>query len=301
MARRKRQASFIREGTVVFLGAGATKACGGPLTNEILPNILKSQNVPAPGPAPDPAGRLDPLKEFLTKQFHVTAASPAEHYPSLPLLMSLIDTALDRRQTFHPDWNHLQISELREAIELGIFEHLEERLFKAPTNNHWELLQTLYDAREEPTVISTNYDVIADTALMAVSETRTPGRFPDYGCQISNDFYRNERARFGTLLKLHGSLNWLHCMTCHRLELGASEARKYLKVLQRVIGRSLEQSYTPEGNSCVTCKTKLRPLLIAPTHLKNYRNPHVAQVWYEAERVLRDAGRVIFIGYKLAG
>jgi hypothetical protein len=75
--------------TVVFLGAGATKACNGPLTSEILPNILKTKNVPVPAAAPDPAGRLDPLEEFLTKQFHVTAASPDAHYPSLPLLMSL--------------------------------------------------------------------------------------------------------------------------------------------------------------------------------------------------------------------
>jgi hypothetical protein len=32
-------------GTVVCLGAGATKASGGPLTSEILSNILKSTHV----------------------------------------------------------------------------------------------------------------------------------------------------------------------------------------------------------------------------------------------------------------
>ena len=39
--------------------------------------------------------------------------------------------------------------------------------------------------------------------------------------------------------------------------------------------------------------------MIAPTHLKDYRNPHLAQVWYEAERVLRESQRVIFIGYSM--
>lgn len=43
----------------------------------------------------------------------------------------------------------------------------------------------------------------------------------------------------------------------------------------------------------------LRPLLVAPSHLKDYRNPHLSQVWYEAQRVLREADRVIFIGYSL--
>jgi hypothetical protein len=39
--------------------------------------------------------------------------------------------------------------------------------------------------------------------------------------------------------------------------------------------------------------------MIAPTHFKDYRNPHLAQVWYEAERALREADKVIFIGYSL--
>jgi len=33
--------------------------------------------------------------------------------------------------------------------------------------------------------------------------------------------------------------------------------------------------------------------------LKDYRNPHLAQVWYEAQHMLRESGRAIFIGYSL--
>jgi hypothetical protein len=160
------------------------------------------------------------------------------------------------------------------------------------------LLQTVYPSPAEPCVISTNYDLIIDTAMMSVSETRTSeGRLPDYRIQIRTPFYNAEGGRFGTLLKLHGSLNWLHCRTCQRMEIGASDSRRYLKVLGRLVGPSLEQSYTPDGNPCPGCGTRLRPLLIAPTHLKDYRNPHLAQVWYEAERVLREADCAIFIGY----
>jgi NAD-dependent SIR2 family protein deacetylase len=136
--------------------------------------------------------------------------------------------------------------------------------------------------------------------MMFLSESRLPeGGLPAYHCAISSDFYRNEAAHFGVLLKLHGSLNWLYCKTCHRLEIGASESRKYLKVLSRLVGPSLEQSYMTDSGACPTCQRKLRPLLIAPTHLKDYRNPHLAQVWYEAERALRETARVVFIGYSL--
>jgi len=288
-------------GTVIFLGAGATKSCDGPLTSEILPNMLNRKVSAAPG-APDPTGRVPLIETFLNTQFHVTATSRTEDYPGLPLLMSLLDTALDRRQGLHAAWETARVSELREAIEFAIFDQLEERLMKAPTNNHWQLFDRCYPGMDEPRVISTNYDVIADTAIMALGQDRIPdgGRFPDYRCQISSDFYRSETKRFGTLLKLHGSLNWLFCRTCGRLEIGASESRRYLRVLGKMLGRpSLESAYSPDGAPCPVCQTKLRPLLIAPTHLKNYRNPHIAQVWYEAEQVLREADRVIFIGYSL--
>lgn len=282
-------------GTVTFLGAGATKACGGLITNEILPAILANP------PAVDPAGRLPKLSQFLQEQFHVLPGSTPESYPGLPMLMSLLDTALERRQDFHPDWNSNSILEIREAIELGIFEVLEEKLYKAQTNNHWDLINRIYPAPSQPCVVSTNYDLIMDTAMMFLSESRTPeGGLPVYHCDIASDFYRNEPAHFGVLLKLHGSLNWLYCSTCGRLEIGASESRKYLKVLQRLVGElSLEQSYRTESSQCPTCRSKLRPLLVAPTHLKNYRNPHLAQVWHEAEHVMREASRVVFVGYSL--
>ncbi|HEV8581724.1 MAG TPA: hypothetical protein VGX68_21865 [Thermoanaerobaculia bacterium] len=286
-------------GTVIFLGAGATKSCGGPMTNEILPQVVGGP-AGAPAPVPDTAGRLPHLQAFLQQLFHVSPGDGKESYPGLPLLMSLLDTALERRQPLHPAWDANAISEIRQAVELGIFDALEEALLKAPTNNHYELLWKFFPAPAEPCIISTNYDLIIDTAMMFTSEQRLPdGALPNYHCAISTPFYKNEKVHYGTLLKLHGSLNWLHCRTCHRLEIGASESRRFLKVLGRLVGPPLEQTYTPDGSLCPVCQTKLRPLLVAPTHLKDYRNPHLAQVWYEAEHVLRKSNRAVFIGYSL--
>ncbi|HEY4330908.1 MAG TPA: hypothetical protein VGN88_14290 [Phycisphaerae bacterium] len=286
-------------GTVIFLGAGATKSAGGPLTSEILPEILKSRI--SPGSTPSSTQALSSLENFMRDEFHVTSASPPELYPGLPLLMSLLDTALDRRQAFNSTWGAPDVSQLREAIELGIFDLLEEKLNKAPTNNHYDLIQKVYGMTDDPVIISTNYDLIIDTSLIFFSNNLPPqnARFPNYACDISSECYLNGKSRYGTLLKLHGSLNWLHCRTCHRLEIGASESVKFVIAFQEVVGPSLKQSYSPDGSPCPTCGTKLLPLLVAPTHLKDYRNPHLSLVWYAAERALRQADRVIFIGYSL--
>jgi hypothetical protein len=83
------------DGTVIVLGAGATKADGGPLTNEILHGML--QDITAPGITE----KLTKLEQFLKEVFRVQPGATKEEYPALPLFMSLIDMALDRRQSFH--------------------------------------------------------------------------------------------------------------------------------------------------------------------------------------------------------
>lgn len=39
--------------------------------------------------------------------------------------------------------------------------------------------------------------------------------------------------------------------------------------------------------------------MITPTSLKDYRNPHIASLWYQAERALRQCDRIVFVGYSL--
>src|SRR5271169_1809636 len=87
-------ASFGSRSVFVF-GAGATKACGGPLTHEILPaafeppvaDTLKHVNL----------SRL--VERCLIDHFHIpenVADRVRNDYPPLPLLLSLLDLAIDR-------------------------------------------------------------------------------------------------------------------------------------------------------------------------------------------------------------
>jgi hypothetical protein len=283
-------------GTVLFLGAGATKSVQGPMTDEILPAIYARKSSVA---SYDSTGRVAKLAQFLENEFHVSPGLPKEQYPGLPLLMSLIDTALDRRELFDAQWDVTVLAELREAIEFGIFDVLEEALARSPTNNHYGLIERLFPAPGTPQVITTNYDLVVDTALMHLSQRQPPGGLPNYHCGIANISSIGAEQRFGTLLKLHGSLNWLFCRTCQRLELGATDSTKYLSIFQRVAGRDLRSSFAADGAPCGVCGRMLRPLLVAPSHMKDYRNPHLSQVWYEAQCILRQADRAIFIGYSL--
>ena len=283
-------------GTVLFLGAGATKSVNGPMTDEILPAMYDAKvRPPAAG---DPLQRVDKMVSFLEQTFNVRPGLPKEQYPSLPVLMSLLDTAIDRREEFGT-WSVAVLSEIRAGLELGIFDVLEEALKKFPTNNHYTLLDKLFPIGTTPQVITTNYDLVVDSALMYLSRNRqAPGGLPEYHCALANLAVTPPPPRYGTVLKLHGSLNWLFCRTCGRLELGATESTRFLEVFNR-IGQNLSKAFTPDGAPCPVCQHQLLPLLVAPSHLKDYRNPHLSLVWHEAQRMLRQADKIVFVGYSL--
>lgn len=268
------------------------------MTDEILPAMYDAKaRLP---PSDDPLGRVGQVVSFLEQTFNVRADLPKEQYPSLPVLMSLLDTAINRREDLG-SWDVTTLTQLRAGLELGIFDVLEDALKQFPTNNHYTLLDKLFPAETIPQVITTNYDLVVDSALMYLSTTRQgpDGALPEYHCALANLAVVPPPPRYGTVLKLHGSLNWLFCRTCQRLELGATESTRFLAIFDRIAGKDLKGAFTPDGAPCAVCARQLLPLLVAPSHLKDYRNPHLSLVWYEAQRMLRQAEKVVFVGYSL--
>jgi NAD-dependent SIR2 family protein deacetylase len=305
---------------VVILGAGATKACNGPLTNELLPQVFQLREAARQTGDSDALSLFDReefinlLDDFLTSNFHVPpapAARQTDDYPALPLLLSLVDTAIDRRQALGPGWDPPRLRDVREALEYAVFAVLDHQLQHTTNDLHFRFLDRLYrESGTLPSVVSLNYDIIVDNTLARViakhidelhpSGGGGPGGFPSYECDVATGTYR-QWPKFGKLLKIHGSLNWLYCPGCHRLDIGVSNSgSRTCKVLELLYYESpLEGRYSCRGSPCPDCKVFVRPVMITPTHHKDYRNPHVAQVWYQAERALREADRVFIIGYSL--
>ena len=272
---------------VIILGAGATKECGGPLTNEILPKAFSILGIEEDS--------LRILGDFLKEQFYVPLSSESrdkDDFPPLPLLLSLVDTAIDRKHAFGADWPIERVREVRASIEYAIFTVLKKTLRKLPPDRDFH--QQLFDyfpKKEPPTVISLNYDIIVDNAFAKLGRVRSRRKnllhMPDYGTDITPSRGRQSVA-FGRLLKIHGSLHWMYCPGCSRLKVNIARTRNYF--VKGIWNRDVH---------CENCQAQLQVVMITPTHLKDYRNPHIARVWYEAEQALRNAQRVIIIGYSL--
>lgn len=285
--------------TVVVLGAGATKACGGPLTAEILPLALKHQDIMH-------VPEVKTLDRLLCDLFRMPPCDGREEvdFPPLPLLLSLIDTAIDKNEPLGTDWKVDDLRTARAGADFAIMKILEIELRSITGDPHSTLVKRLQAAGQEPLFISLNYDVIIDNAIIRVHRSA-----PDYHIDAVTPEYQRKQ-KVGALLKIHGSLNWLFDPVSYDVEIGLSPTGYAFK---SALGSVEQATDLPRVDADLFLMKKsaihdrrgdspsqgLRPVLITPTMLKDYRNPHIARVWYEAERKLRTADRAVFIGYSL--
>ena len=82
------------------------------------------------------------------------------------------------------------------------------------------------------------------------------------------------------LLKIHGSLNWLHCRTCNDVGLVPSK-----KVASSPI------------QVCKYCGSFLAIIVVPPSFYKDLTNVFIARIWNTAELALRTATHLVFCGY----
>ncbi len=163
-------------------------------------------------------------------------------------------------------------------------------------------------------VMTTNYDLIADKAVQIVNDhLRKPGRkkrwTPDtsdvrrykYGFSVRNLWtYKGGRPvhlnksshideqRIGiSIFKLHGSLNWSYCENCGEIDLAFK-------------GRDLRAVYRLKPARCPVCNDNYQWLIIPPVPGKELQGrKKLEEMLRKAEQTLNRATHVIFIGYSL--
>lgn len=306
-----------RNKTVYIFGAGASADSGTPLTNEILWRALSDANVRKELDRDQSRAQdIEDVQYCLTHHFHVpeTGASK-DDFPSLTLLLSILDLSIMRNRPFAASekfpsgLSREQLAKSRAALEYMIFAVLDHFLQRPTGDAQSRLLwSSLADEDDGPQVISLNYDILADTAMCRLAQIRKGDNARlDYACDVRTAVYAS-RVPYGKLLKLHGSLNWLFCPGCQALQIGMSANGKSIadsSMLRALYDyKPLDKHYVCSKTGCRACQceyceTPLRPVMITPSFVKDYNNPHIHRVWYEAELLLRSCERGYLIGYSL--
>lgn len=253
-----------------IFGAGASAAEGAPATRDLF-----SQAYAYLSPTFD--DQVMEVWRFIEVVFEVPV-DRAEAFAAIPPVdevISLVDWCLHVDQGLG-GYDPARLYQIRRSIEhllCATLDAAQARRAHLAGGPHARFARGL---TERPpgsyALLSLNYDTLLDDALVAA------GLPPDYGL--------DQPTGGPLLLKLHGSLNWAHCAACDQIEVAREQVAH---LLPRVTGLS-----------CGRCgNRRLGGVIISPTWLKRYTLPRLTRVFDLALQTVRQARRILFVGYSL--
>jgi len=272
--------------TIIFLGAGASKADGAPLQAELFKSYVHSligqTNL-------DPQNRCQKNKQNILTYFKnffgidlETAMNNNQiedlSFPTFEEALGILDLAISKNEQYRSYTSNLQ--SIRTSLIFSMAAAIQHQLDFTNQNKH-EYHRKLIRQLEKPllnkniVLVSTNYDLLADNAILHI------GANCDYGFEYSNFDSQNSIR----LLKIHGSLNWLFCPVCKHIQV--NNAQKAM----------IDATLRPNDSRCRFCQSIQSSIIIPPTYYKDMSNPYLQKVYELTEQELLSAKEIIFCGY----
>jgi NAD-dependent SIR2 family protein deacetylase len=301
--------------TVLFLGAGASRPFGFPMTAEILPEILRRLGKrslfrrgrsagPGEGGASTHAELHHLLSRFLPPLFEEKVTPPL-----ITDLLSLVDHLLSAGNAPQPDLDLAGLDRLRALLERGIAEVLSEPTASDRANANEDVLRRFVHWMHERakgghcrlSIITTNYDVVIEKRLYARLEAQEIPERIDFGLSWravdgAGEILAQARppSPWLGLYKLHGSLDWLRCPLCDHIYIDPARTIFRGESRRRGVARAQGRAAT-----CVCGYRPLRHIIVAPSMVRDVRNPNLLTIWHSALEALRTADEWIVIGYSM--
>ncbi len=308
---------------VLFLGAGASKALGYPLTADIFVRIRQrlkertlftSLNVVYPltgehtlvNEAGFHPNAMAVLEEELEALFPGILDSQLP--PQITEILSLLDHLIVTGAAAVPRFPRERLARLRHLLERAVATVVTE-----PDDTLQDSQRKLVDRltawvvaesrkppadREAITIITTNYDLAVEKPLTeAVKAAHGPNKI-DFGFTWRDPFEHERDEEVVRLrptdpalaiYKLHGSINWLRCPLCEYV---------YLNGFGPIFHQAYASRMRPES-TCTCHHWPLGTLLVAPSMVRDIRDPSLLSIWQAALEALRLAQRWVMVGYSL--
>lgn len=301
--------------TVYFLGAGFSADAGGPIQNQIIQFILDDKFENEFQYKPEVINARKSFIKFIEK----TLSIDKKLWDNIALedIFTPIDRALSTGKSFK-NFGTNELIKLREefhllmgsAIKFGV----DNESNKDYINEFAKYIDTIAIKRlenglDEIAVITSNWDILLDNSLDKLTRMYSVKNgdklaVVDYCCYISSLEKDDEYIKPGLLalgkggynikyLKLHGSMNWLHCPNCQRMYVKFEE--KTILQNKQHCRHCIKNYKISENESSI----QLRGNLLLPTFIKDLSNIQIQLIWQNAGIELSEASKVVFIGYSL--
>lgn len=163
----------------------------------------------------------------------------------------------------------------------GLFGLLTSTMIPAPPNAGHDEIAKFVIAHPKTSVVTTNYDGCLDEAFLRKSVNL-------------NTHVSGAVAAAGgiDLIKIHGSINWSYCESCHQV--------KEFDLLSLKDGFERDTiSYAVVG-ICKNCGGQRRPLLIPPIGLKFIMFPNLIRLWNIARERIESADILFVVGFSFS-
>lgn len=289
---------------VFFIGAGFTKAVANtaPTGTEFLSKAFDHRGLFIRDE------RVKRVKRFIeSTYYHLNGI-----YPNIEDVLSLIDYVIQKKEALSKDYLLEDVITVRNDLIYLIGEVIKSSIEnsqgkKRLSRDFIEKISNLLKNDAKISIITTNYDVIIDNALLEkkqscnygvrlrykiywdTNRTKTNSR-PKKSMDYSFSDSRGEINKGDIpLLKIHGSLNWFCCPKCDEVDItiGKKEATALIA----------DQSKFLCANPY--CTSNYEPLIVTPTMLKVYDNTFLQKLWALSENTISEANHLVFIGYSL--
>jgi NAD-dependent SIR2 family protein deacetylase len=301
--------------TVLFLGAGASRPFGFPMTAEILPEILRRlkgrglfRHARAGRSREAGASTHDELQRLLSRFLPSLFEGEVEP-PLITDLLSLVDHLLAAGNAPQPDLDLTGLDRLRALLERAIAEVLAEPTVPDRADANEDVLHRFVDWMHDRaqggecrlSIITTNYDVVIEKRLYARLNAREIPDLIDFGLSwraVDGPDAAASQPRPASpwlgFYKLHGSLDWLRCPLCDHIYIDPART-----IFRGDGGRQVSDPSPWRVASCVCGYRPLRHIIVAPSMVRDVRNPNLLTIWHSALEALRTADEWIVIGYSM--
>lgn len=162
-----------------------------------------------------------------------------------------------------------------------LFGLLTSTMIPAPPNEGHQAIADFASRHHQTSIVTTNYDGCIDEAL---TERKIP---------VATLIEESPGSGAGVrLIKMHGSINWSYCDSCHQV-------REYELPLLKKTYANDTLSYAVIG-ICKRCGGQRRPLLIPPIGLKFVMFPNLIRLWHAARETVERAKLIVVVGYSFS-
>jgi hypothetical protein len=304
--------------TVLFLGAGASRPFGFPMTAEILPEILRRLGkrslfrrgrAAGTGKAGEAGASTHDELHHLLSRFLPPLFEEEVAPPLITDLLSLVDYLLSAGNAPQPDLDLPGLDRLRALLERAIAEVLAEPTVHARASANEAVLKRFVDWMHDHarggasrlSIITTNYDVSIEKRLYERLDAREVPELIDFGLSwrvVGGAADASAQSRPSSpwlgFYKLHGSLDWLRCPLCEHIYIDPART-----IFRGESGHGGRDGASMRGATCVCGYRPLRHIIVAPSMVRDVRNPNLLTIWHSALEALRTADEWIVIGYSM--